>query len=152
MGINFESSNAELVHINIRKEGPEEDQILAIDLKFNCETSSDVVRQLVGAEDTPAFWDDNEDQDPFWPAIKTISTEGEFEQQELKFGNVHFKSVKVKKCSFTPRPKEKIDLVFSASVNNPGQKEVSTLAEYVKENLPLSVIAPPDLFENQQAA
>jgi hypothetical protein len=56
MGISFSASEAQLKHLNIRKEGNEEDAITAIDLKIECETAAGVLIPLLGADRAPIFW------------------------------------------------------------------------------------------------
>lgn len=151
MGISLHSPAAELLNLNVRKEGPEDEQVLAIDLKISCETSNQVTGQLLGNDNPPDLWFENEDKDPRYPAITAIDTEGVFENHELKIGSIKLTDVKIKRPSFTPRPHGMVDLVFTASISNPSQQQVSSLAEMVREDAALAVVAPPDLF-NQDAA
>lgn len=149
MGINFTASDATLKHLNIRKEGNEEDAIAAIDLKIECECAAGVLIPLLGADRAPVFWHDNPDQDVLYHGLLEIKCSAYYEDHDLHFCGLDFKGVKLKNFSFTPTPKKNIELVFSASIKSPTNREINVLVEQLHEMSALQVIAPPDLFEHQ---
>jgi hypothetical protein len=148
MGINLRAIGAELLALNIRKQGTADDRILAIDMKFKCEAPATLAGVLCGSDQIPQLWDiDSQEVDPLYFGISSILTNGVFQDHKLTFAKVVFDSVKITKCAFEPRPKGMIDLTFKASVLNPVESKISILADMVKEQSVLEVVAPPDLFE-----
>lgn len=148
MGLTFRSVGAELLALNIRKQGADDDRILAIDMKYTCEVPATVSAVLCGGDVIPQLWDlESQEVDPLYWAIKSISTEGVFKDHRLVFAKVPFDSVRIDKCSFVPKPKGLIDLTFKASVLNPAENKISILADMVREFSVLEVEAPPDLFD-----
>lgn len=152
MGININAINAELTNLNVRKEGDEGNRVLAIDMKFICETTSTVARTLLGADHVPHFWLPAGDCDPLYYAISDIHTEGVFQDHQLSFATVKFDSVRIDKCQFKPISHERISLAFRASVISPQDSKVAILAELVKESGDLVVVSPPDMFDEREAA
>lgn len=150
MGINFSSSEAELKHLNIRKEGPEDMPVTAIDLKINCETAGDCLPSLLGCDDQPDFWLDNEDRDVRFTGIEQMKSWAVFESHELNFGGLKLPLAKLKNFSFRPIAGGLVDLTFSASITEPSERQVNILVEMVRESSAVQVVAPPDLFDEEQ--
>lgn len=148
MGISFSASEAQLKHLNIRKEGNEEDAITAIDLKIECETEAGVLIPLLGADRAPIFWHDNADEDVLYTGISEIKTWGVFEDHELHFCGLRFPIVKLKNFSFKPAAKRSVELTFSASIRSPSDQQINVLAEMLHAGSGLNVVAPPDLFDD----
>jgi len=152
MGINFRSTGAELTHLNVRKEGPNDDmKQTAIDAKFSCETSGAVLKTLLGTDYVPDFWErDGEEVTARYVGIETIKSWAFFDDHQLIFGGLKFDSVKLKGFVFKPVGQGAVELVFQASINNPTERELCILAEMLKGCALLEVVAPPDLFDENQ--
>ena len=152
MGINFRSTEAELTHLNVRKEGPNDDtKQTAIDAKFSCETNGVVLKTLLGTDYVPDFWiRDGEEIAARYIGIETIKSWAFFDDHQLNFGGLKFDSVKLKSFVFKPVGKGAIELAFQASINNPTERELCILAEMLKGCALLEVYSPPDLFDEQQ--
>lgn len=150
MGISFSAGEAQLKHLNIRKEGNEEDAITAIDLKIECETSAAVLIPLLGADRAPAFWHDNADEDVLYTGLSEVKTWAVFEDHELRFCGLRFPIAKLKNFSFKPVAKKNVELTFSAAIRSPSDQQINVLAEMLHAGSALEVIAPPDLFDGIQ--
>lgn len=151
MSLNFESITAKLTHINVRKQGPEEESVTAIDLKIECETTGAVLSAILGTEEAPNFWMDNEDKDILYSGLSECTTWGTFDGRELKIAGLHFKSADLKKFKFKPIAGQQVDLTFSASILNPTDREINILVEVLHDESPLKVISKPDLFDQDAA-
>lgn len=147
MPLNFDSQFAALNHLNIRKEGPEEAPETAVDLKLKCEVTGGILQELLGADDQPEFWRDNEERDVLYSGLSEVTTWGIFDNHELKYGGLRFSSAKLHKFKFKPIAGGLVDLEFSASVKGPTDREVNLLVELLKEECRLEVAGPPDLFD-----
>lgn len=140
--------NATIKHINPRKEGPEEEKILALDVKLNATVSADL-------------WDF------FHPGLKpVIYTDAGGVQNVLMeaigFNNmVRNCTVNINKCqfhnvdvkNFKMRPKDgwKADLTFSVSVD-PDGNEIAVLAEFLQEEVAVVIEPQRELFDEQREA
>lgn len=151
MPLNFESHGATLNHLNVRKEGPEEAPEVAVDLKLSCEATGAILKELLGADDQPEFWRDNEERDVLYSGLSEVTTWGIFDNHELKYGGLRFSSAKLHKFKFRPIAGGLVDLEFSASVKGPTDREVNLLVEMLKEECRIEVSGPPDLFDQDAA-
>lgn len=142
---------ATVKHLNVRKEGPEDDKVLAVDIKMEIKG---IDRRLC------AYFDE---------ALETFLWRGDTDSlivrnlylEPIKYGNdiegatVHiaghtFVDCRVGKFAITPRDGGVIDLVLSASAY-PSTSEVAELAKLVQDDATVKIEGPPDLFDGQPA-
>jgi len=126
---------ASILHLNTRKEGPDDDKELAVDLKFQADTDSGIV----------GYFDDQ------LAALLWLSTGAvrnlmlgpltfshELEDYRLLCVGSEFTGVKVKKFTITPKDGFKVLLGFSVSFK-PSGDEVGQFAEYLQDAFALAL-------------
>ena len=123
---------AEIIHLNTRKEGGEDDKELALDVKFQTRTDSQVcyffepmLEMFFFLPETGAV------RNKF---ISPISFSHELNHYRLKVMNMLFTGVKVKKISLQPADGKKVDITFLASFK-PSSTNVAMLAEFLMESI-----------------
>ena len=137
-----------ITHLNTRKEGPDEDKILAVDLKLEAECPIDVTRYFDDALADFLFMDEmgtvrNEQLEP-------VKYKHELEHYRLEIaGSAHY-GCKVKKFALTPRDGGIVTVAFQVSFQ-PSGDEVARIAEYLQDEIGV-VIEPSDaeLFDEPQ--
>src|SRR5690606_16103034 len=139
---------ATIKHLNTRKEGPDEEKVLAMDVKLNATVSADL-------------WDF------FHPGIKPVLYTDAGGVQNLMmeaigYGNIvknctvqivgcHFYSVDVKNFKIRPTDGWKADLTFSLTIDPQGD-QIAVLAEYLQEEVAVIIEPERELFDGQQEA
>lgn len=145
------AGTATIKHLNVRREGPEDDKVLAVDIKMEI---SRVDRRLC------AFFDD---------ALEAFLWRGDTDAMivrnmylgPIKYGNYidgatveidgrTFVGCRVSKFAIQPKDGGVIDLALSVSAY-PTATEVSELAKLVQDDAAISIEGPPDLFANEGA-
>ena len=121
---------AEIIHLNTRKEGGEDDKELALDVKFQTRTDSYVCGYF---EPTLEYFfflpETGAVRNKF---INPVSFTHELNNYRLKAMNMIFTGVKVKKISLQPADGKKVDITFLASFK-PSSTNVAMLAEFLME-------------------
>lgn len=140
------SGLASIKHLNVRKEGPEDDKILAVDVKLEI---SNVDRRLCGYFDDAleAFlWRGNTN------ALITrslhlapVAYTTEISGATVKIGVHTFVGCDVKKFALSPRDGGVMTLTCSVSVY-PSASDFSALAKIVQDEAEVEIDGPPDLF------
>jgi len=136
-------TNATIDHVNARKEGPNDDKILALDVKCSGSVGYETLAPIIGAyrprEVFAAFWLDDEENTVRFPVIETIKVWAkiEFRECDVFFGSTQCRNVKVKKFSYRPRDGGVADLTFSVSIHDPHTGLFPTLAERLGESIPV---------------
>ena len=137
---------ASIKHLNVRKEGPEDDKILAVDVKL---TFTKVDRRLCGYFDDAleAFlWRGDTEALIVRNALLTPIAYGNIiEGASVKIGTRHFLGCDVKKFSIQPADGGVITLACSVSLY-PSSGEVADLAKLVQDDELVEIEGPPDLF------
>ena len=136
-----------LNHINVRKEGNEEDGLeLANDLKFVLKTRGDVALRALGAEGLiPALYDKHDNL--ICPAIKALSFALEMDNHTLGIeGNApDFDGVKLKAFALEfSGPGPEANLTFMAQIH-PSPEEQAMIVEFLREDVVLTVTPPNTL-------
>lgn len=142
------AGNATIKHINPRKEGPDDEKALALDLKLNA---------TVGAE----FWDFfHEDLASVLytdtgaarnALMESIGFNHSVRNCTLEIIDRTLYGVEVKNFKLRAKDDHKIDMTFSVTFQ-PSGGELAMLAEYLQEELPVIITPQPDLFEAKEAA
>jgi hypothetical protein len=140
------SGTASIKHLNVRKEGPEDDKILACDLKLEIKN---VDRRLCGYFDEALetfLWRGETDaliaRNAF---LAPVAYGNEVTSANVRIGSNSFVGCDVKKFAIEPRDGGVITLTCSVSVY-PSTNDVSDLAKLVQDEASVSIEGPPDLF------
>lgn len=147
---------AKLVHLNARKEGPEDEKILASDLKFALTTSSDFLIYFHSQLRLMLF---TKEGDPRFPLMGPVDWDYEFLNMKLTVDpmtldpELRFHGVKLKKWVFQPKKGGKVDVSFSAQVK-PDRQEFGIIGRaLIAEEVTLTVLSENgDLFEEEPTA
>lgn len=143
---------ATLKNMNVRKEGDQDDKILANDLTLHFgEIEAKHLSALVADEDdiVRAFWDDN--GAPRFLAIGGIDFPGtQFRDHTLKLGGHEFQGVTLKKFKAACRDHHKASLSCQVQIH-PQSHQGAQLMEFVGEEIRVEVLASPDLFDENPA-
>jgi hypothetical protein len=140
---------ATIKHLNVRKEGPEDERIIAVDIKLEIKR---VDRRLCGYFDDAleAFlWRGDSDSLIARNAyLQPVAFANEISGAQLKIGGEHFVGAEVKKFSMLPMDGGVMTLTCSASVY-PSASDVSDLAKMVQDEAHIEIEGPPDLFTDE---
>jgi hypothetical protein len=143
------SGLATIRHLNVRKEGPEDEKILAVDVKLEIKN---VDRRLCGYFDEAleAFlWRGETDaliaRNSFLTPVRYVN---EIREASVSIGNNSYSGCDVKKFELSPCDGGVITLTCSISVY-PNSADVSDLAKMVQDEAMVSIEGPPDLFAGE---
>lgn len=140
------SGRATIKHLNVRKEGPEDEKILAVDVKLEIK---DVDRRLCGYFDDAleAFlWRGDTNALIARNAFLTPVRYGnEISGASVSIGSHSYSGCEVKKFEIEPRDGGVITLTCSVAVY-PNSADVSDLAKMVQDEASVTIEGPPDLF------
>lgn len=126
---------AEIIHLNARKEGPDDEKELAVDVKLRAVTGGDMLKYfdeelaLVFYTDIGAIRNAMIGPVPFRHEIKSYTM--------TALGNTHF-GVTLKKFSLEPLDRFKLELVFQASLKPMGN-QVAVMAEYLQDEIDVTI-------------
>lgn len=133
-------------HINPRKEGPEDDKNLALDIKLN---------GIV----TDAIWDYFHEQirNVLYTdagAVKNIMMDSiafshSVKNCTLKMLGHTFHGAEIKNFKVRPKDGHLAELTFSATIE-PSGTDIAMIAEYLQEEVPVVIEPQPDLFDGGQ--
>ncbi len=155
MGLNIDKFKGLPIikHINLRKEGPDDAEVVAVDLKFSAKLQGASAMQLLnmalGSEKDEAhiFWDVEGNLD--FLGVSYIKSEMVFnggEKAELL--GYEFPEVKVHKFKFIPRDELAIDFEFSISIKDVANNRIGVIGEHLGEGVNLKIsCAQKNLFE-----
>jgi hypothetical protein len=140
------SGLASIKHLNVRKEGPEDDKILAVDVKLEIK---DVDRRLCAYFDEAleAFlWRGDSDaliaRNAF---LSPVAYGNEISSACVRIGLHSFVGCDVKKFTLQPRDGGVMTLTCSVALY-PSSGEVADLAKLVQDEERVEIEGPPDLF------
>lgn len=145
------SGVAAIRHLNVRKEGPDDEKILAVDVKLLfkkvdrrlCAYFDDALETFLWRGDTDALIVRN-------PFMAPVSYANEISGATVKLGTHTFHGCDVKKFGIEPADGGVITLTCSVSLY-PMASDVSDLAKLVQDEDQVSIEGPPDLFADQGA-
>lgn len=140
---------ATIKHLNVRKEGPEDERILAVDIKLEIKR---VDRRLCGYFDDAleAFlWRGDSDSLIARNAyLQPVAFANKISGAQLKIGGETFVGAEIKKFSMLPMDGGVMTLACSVSVY-PSASDVSGLAKKVQDEAHVEIEGPPDLFTDE---
>lgn len=146
------SGVATIRHLNVRKEGPEEEKIIAVDVKLQfsrvdrrlCAYFDDALESFLWRGDTDALIVRN-------TFLSPVVYLNEIGSATVDIGLHKFHGCEVKKFSIQPADGGVITLGCSVSLY-PNASDVSDLAKIVQDDELVCIEGPPDLFDSQAAA
>lgn len=145
---------ARVTNLNLRAEGNDENNTIAVDISLNCQVKAEFLAQL-SAEQKPDF---NSmlfmpDGAVRAPEVTQYPFEGEAEGHQLVVHNGEaaekFSDCKVRKFVAKPVQDGKVDLYFQVQTH-PSGKQVAMLCKFLKNKMAISIVPPPKLpFEGK---
>ncbi len=140
---------ATIKHLNVRKEGPEDERILAVDIKLEikrvdrrlCWYFDDALEAFLWRGDSDSLIARN-------TYLQPVAFANEISGAQLKIGGEHFVGAEVKKFSMLPMDGGVMTLTCSVSVY-PSASDVSDLAKMVQDETHVKIEEPPDLFTDE---
>lgn len=143
---------ATIKHLNVRKEGPDDEKILAVDVKLEIKQLD---RRLCGYFDEAleAFlWRGETDALIARNAyLYPVCYGNEISGASVVIGSNSYAGCDVKKFAIEPHDGGVITLVCSVALY-PNASEVSDLAKMVQDDVSVSIEGPPDLFDTHSLA
>jgi hypothetical protein len=146
------SGMASIKHLNVRKEGPDDEKILAVDVKLEFKN---VDRRLCGYFDDAleAFlWRGNTDaliaRNMF---LSPVQYGNEIASASVQIGGESYVGCDAKKFAMEARDGGVMNLTCSVSLY-PTSSDVSALAKLVQEEASVTIEGPPDLFDAVSAS
>ena len=141
---------ATIKHLNVRKEGPDDDKVLAVDIKMEfekidrriCAYFDDALEAFLWRGETDALIARNAYLEP----VKYFN---EIENAQVEVGDRTFVGCRISKFAIRPRDGGVVYLTLSVSVY-PNKTEVSMLADLVQDGCHVFIEGPPDLFDQSQ--
>lgn len=135
-------------HVNVRKQGPDDDKFLALDVKLSVKAVS---REICGYFE-PALTDflwfqGSEDnlivRNRFIEPLRFLNI---VEGASAEIGGMSFLGVEAKKFSIQPKDGGVVDMIFSVTILHPTAGEVSKIARLLQDDLGIKVEGAPDMF------
>ena len=140
------AGNATIKHLNVRKEGPEDEKILAVDIKLEmCRLDRRLCGYFDDALEAFLWRDESESLVVRNLYLEPLKFGNDIEGVTVKIGDDEFLGCRVSKFAISPRDGGVIDLVVSVSAY-PSSRDVSELAKRVQDDVTVSIEAQPDLF------
>ena len=126
---------ASIQNLNTRKQGPEDDKELAVDIKFLAQTNALICECFDDLLDNFLFLSSgavrNEQQEP-------VSYKHELMHYRLQAPGMSFSGVTVKKMTLEPKDGFKINITFQVSFK-PLSLEIAKLAEFLQEAIVIRI-------------
>lgn len=150
MTIDFNISG-ELKHINVRKEGPDDDKVTALDLKFTADVTAQLVDDLLCVDEEKgralaAFW--SQDGAPQMLSMGDIKMSRQILNAKATLAGMTFGDCTAKNFSFAVKDKHAASLTFSISSADFPSNAIAVLAEKLQEGIDLHFWTPQgDLFQ-----
>lgn len=140
---------AEIKHLNVRKEGPDEEKVLAIDVKLQCTTSADMLDFFHEGIKGVLFTDAGAVKNMMLKPLEFLNTVLNCELEIL--GHRYF-GVDVGKFQLKPKDGNQVQMTFQVSIQ-PSGDEVARISEFVMDEIDISILPQPQLdFGEKKAA
>lgn len=126
------NGDAELLHLNIRKDGPDDERILAVDIKLTVAVPADPLLSYFDRELWPLFYDAaGIVRCPFIASVDFVAS---VPDAVIKFahGEVQLFHVKLHKFKLAPLDSHRLRLTFQATAH-PTEDEIALLSGYVSD-------------------
>lgn len=140
------SGIATIKHLNVRKEGPDDEKILAVDVKLEivkvdrrlCAYFDEALEAFLWRGDTDALIARN-------MFLVPVAYCNEIGGASVVIGSHSYSGCDVKKFQLNPRDGGVMTLTCSVSLY-PNSGDVADLAKFVQDEINVSIEGPPDLF------
>lgn len=140
------SGMATIKHLNVRKEGPDDEKILAVDVKLEfknvdrrlCGYFDEALEAFLWRGDTNALIARN-------AFLSPVCYGNEIGSASVQIGGEHYSGCDAKKFAMEARDGGVMNLTCSVSLY-PSSSDVSALAKLVQEDASVTIEGPPDLF------
>ncbi|WP_298016812.1 hypothetical protein [uncultured Castellaniella sp.] len=142
------SGPAEIRHLNCRKEGPEEEKVLTVDVKFLCTTNAAMFDFFDDALRFALYTDAGAVKNP---ALQPIGFSTTVMNCDLTILGRRYGSVEVSKFSLKPKDGHLVEMTFGISIQ-PMADEVAQLAEFVADEVDILIEPQPELDFGGRAA
>ena len=127
-------TKASITHINIRMAGPDDDKVLAIDIKIAGNASANDVCEAIAPDGgLMTLWDGH--GDPRLLAIDEIMTWPKWESHDIEIERWVTMTGAVRKLRFTTRGEWRADVTLTVSVANPEDGAVERLATIMGDEI-----------------
>jgi len=153
MPLNFAAAPAELRHLNIRKEGPEDGKVLAVDLKLQVILDAMYLHDFDPLLEDLLFTFRDGNYALQFPQMGPIRWSGELQRMALRFGRIDITDAKVHRFEIEPdvtKAGKFFTLLCSVSFKPNSGRHLALLAELVGESALLDVESPPDLLTEER--
>lgn len=159
--------DAKINHINIRKEGQEGAEQVAVDLKITGLASigqgGEMLDKLMGCEPghSRSLWarptvsleaiskGENEGPEVAFHGLSSISCWAEYDSKHvIKICGMTLRPKRVSKFKITPRPGYLVDLECLVSITGIEERQLNILVEHLKDEIHCELLADPDLFDS----
>lgn len=134
---------ATVVHLNVRKTGPEDEKTLNLDVKLAAIIHSVELEQLDAEIPRMLF---RKDGKPRVPLLDPLRWKGEIRHMQMEVQTTLFSNVTLHKFDFEPMEGFKVGMTFTASFA-PTAREAAILAECLAESVVIVLAPQPDLFD-----
>lgn len=150
------SGVATIKHLNVRKEGPEEEKILAVDVKLAFEKIDRSILAYFEPDGVlPGFlWRGDPAADALIVRnafLSPLNYSHDISSASVKIDGGWFPGSDVKKFVISPRDGGQVDITCSVSIF-PSSAAVADLAKNVQDGARVEIEGPPDLFDGDQGA
>lgn len=132
---------AEIRHLNVRKEGPDEEKVLAIDIKFQCVTGADVIDFFHEGLKAVLFTDVGAVKNMM---LKPLAFYNTVMNCDLEVIGQRFGGIEVGKFTLAPKDGNQVTMTFSLSIQ-PSGDEVARFSEFVMDEIDISIQPQPEL-------
>jgi len=140
---------SEIRHINTRKEGPDEEKVLALDIKLTAKIDARLLEYFDSELSGFLFLPDGAGAVRN-TAMEPIKFKHEIENCDLEIAGLNFHGVKVSKFSIEPVDGRQAWLTWQNSFQ-PASNEVAVISEYLMDEVEVIVASQPDLFEHDNS-
>lgn len=134
---------AEIKHLNIRKEGEDEEKILAVDIKMQCLTDAEMLDFFHPNISSVLYTDVDAVQNVY---MKPIAFKNQILHCELTIMGQHFFGVDAAKFSFEPKDGHQVLMTFSVSIQ-PDGTDIAQLAEFVMDEVTIHIATASESVE-----
>lgn len=132
-----------VTHLNIRKEGPDDEKHLMVDMKIEARTGADILIEFDPTLRHMLF----NNGEVRYPKMAPIKWFGEANHMQMDTLGLYLLDVKVHKFQFAPfaiQGQEFVDLTCTATFA-PSGRDTAILAEQVGEEIAVKLVAGPQL-------
>lgn len=144
---------AEIKHLNVRKEGPDDEKILAVDVKLAFTKVDRVLCAYFDDALIPFLWrvESGEIMAARNFYMQPVAYANEITSASVKIDGASFLGCEVKKFALLPRDGGTVDVTCSVSLY-PSSGDVAELAKRVQDGACVEIEGPPDLFDGDGGA